>query len=297
MIEIASLANQMTISAPTINSQPTFPVLRILPIEKLVPHEYSDTERTQALQERLLADGILRNPPIVAPLQNADGEYLVLDGANRTNALKMMKVPHILVQIVSQGGSGFELSTWNQVVLGIRPEKLISILKDIKEVDLIKGLNPGFQKDGIDKTNLVQVHLPFGGTYFVHSNSPNLRIKVNLINLILSRIRQYARLDRTNLDVGDVLTDLHTDLAGLITFPCYKFEQVVQLAKHGQLIPSGITHFSISPRALRVNYMISDLRSDKSLTEKNELLMEWTKGLVSMNRLRLYSETTVMFDE
>jgi hypothetical protein len=244
-----------------------------------------------------MSEGVLRNPPIVFPLQGVMGNYLVLDGANRTHALKMMKVPHILVQVASPGGSGFKLSAWNQVVIGISPEELLSIFDGIAEISLKKEEHLGSGTVGFGSSILIQVHLAAYEIYNVFTRSSDPQVRVQLLNFILARIGQFARFDRTHLDDLDVLTDLHPDLAGLIVFPCYQFDEIINLAESGQMIPAGITRFSISPRALRVNYKISDLRSDQSLAEKNESLMNWIQERVSQKGVRVYSETTVMFDE
>jgi hypothetical protein len=63
-----------------------FPTLRILPVDKLLPHERCDPLRVLALEERLVIDHVLHNPPVVAALQDVQGNYIVLDGANRTRA-------------------------------------------------------------------------------------------------------------------------------------------------------------------------------------------------------------------
>jgi hypothetical protein len=222
---------------------------------------------------------------------------MVLDGANRTNALNMMGVPHILVQIASPDSPDFDLTSWNQVVLGVSSEELLSILDGVVDICLKKEQKPGPGKDEIGSSILMQVQLADQQIYHVITQTADLQRRVQLLNLILSRIGEYASLDRTHLDVLDVLTDLHPDLAGLIVFPCFNFEETVQLAIDRQRIPAGITHFSISPRALRVNYAISDLCSDLSLVEKNEKLLSWIQARVTLKGVRFYSETTVMFDE
>src|SRR5579859_1427896 len=75
------------------------PDLRILPIELLIEHEYNDAQRTGPLAKRLEAEGLLKNPPIVAPLDD-DPRFVVLDGANRTTALNALGYQHCLVQVV-----------------------------------------------------------------------------------------------------------------------------------------------------------------------------------------------------
>ena len=44
------------------------PVLKIVPTANLVVHEFTDEQRILALLPRLERDGLLKNPPIVAPI-------------------------------------------------------------------------------------------------------------------------------------------------------------------------------------------------------------------------------------
>lgn len=52
------------------------PDLRILPLKFLVEHEYNDVQRTAPLAHRLEAEGVLKNPPIVAPIGDGDPRYV-----------------------------------------------------------------------------------------------------------------------------------------------------------------------------------------------------------------------------
>ena len=274
-----------------------FPVLRIVPIDALVPHEYHDTTRSIALKRRLMADGILNNPPLVAPLQGDLEKYMLLDGANRTNALKMMNVPHILVQIISPAASGFELSAWNQVVLGISPVELLSNIEDVSGISLEKNPNAGSNKGGLGSSQLFKLHLATNQVYYGTTRRTDPRSRIQALQIILARVGQCARLDRSHLADLHALQDLYPDLAGLIVFPCFEFSEIVQLADNGQLIPAGITRFSVSPRALRVNFKIDALRSELPLIEKNNLLANWIQERVSQKGVRVYNETTILFDE
>ncbi|MFN8531878.1 MAG: hypothetical protein U0670_25005, partial [Anaerolineae bacterium] len=89
-------------SLPLAMSAPP-PNLRIVPTERLHPHEEHDTQRLLPLIDRLKHETVMINPPIVAPM-DADGEdYVVLDGANRTSAFSELGFPHVLVQIAPYG--------------------------------------------------------------------------------------------------------------------------------------------------------------------------------------------------
>ena len=64
------------------------PELQIVSMDDVVLHEDPDNERVAQLIERFSADGVLKNPPVVARADNAD-KMIVLDGANRITSLQM----------------------------------------------------------------------------------------------------------------------------------------------------------------------------------------------------------------
>src|SRR5512141_2432247 len=105
------------------------PTLAFLPVESLVIHEWHDDQRTPPLIARLRASGVFRNPPVVAPLSDGTGRYMVLDGANRTTALRSMGFPHALVQIIEPDDPGLSLENWNHLVWGLDPAEFLSGLQ------------------------------------------------------------------------------------------------------------------------------------------------------------------------
>ena len=117
------------------------PDLRILPISLLVEHELNDDQRTAPLAQRLEAEGMLKNPPVVTPLGDALGDddprFVVLDGANRITALKMLDYPHILAQVVPYQQPQVTLTTWHHVIDGMDPKSLTAELTILEGVDLV----------------------------------------------------------------------------------------------------------------------------------------------------------------
>jgi hypothetical protein len=282
-------------SGLSVISNSKFPTLRILPVDSLVPHEQCDLNRALSLEERLKEDGVLCNPPVVTPLQDEKDQCVVLDGANRKNAFQRLGVPHILVQVVSPGGSAVNLKTWNQIVLGITPDELITRFSDIPDLEMKLGKDPG--ADNLDTSMVIQVHLPCGGIYSVFAKNLNFVQRVDVLNAIMTKVGLHARVERTHLQSIDTLRELHPDLAGLILFPGFKIKEILQLATERLMIPAGITRFIISPRALRVNYKISELMANKSLTEKEKDLRIWIQDRINQRGVRSYDEATVLFDE
>ncbi len=87
------------------------------------------------------------------------------------------------------------------------------------------------------------------------------------------------------------------DLSGLMVFPRFDHEEVLQAASAGWLLPAGLTRFVISPRALRVNYPLEHLRSDRPLEVKRAELASWVRDRAEARRVRYYAESTFLFDE
>ena len=86
-------------------------------------------------------------------------------------------------------------------------------------------------------------------------------------------------------------------MAGLVIFPQYDPSEVIELSRDGELLPAGLTRHLIQGRALRINYPLSDLRSDDPLEAKNARLLTWLDHKLSTKEVRFYGETTFLFDE
>src|SRR5512135_401724 len=98
--------------------QSDLPDLRIVSVSDLVLHEEYDAQRSQLMTAHLQSDGILKNPPVVAPI-NGDQRYVVLDGANRVTALQLLGFSHSLVQVVNCEDQDLILDSWYHLVSGI----------------------------------------------------------------------------------------------------------------------------------------------------------------------------------
>jgi hypothetical protein len=75
---------------------------------------------------------------------------------------------------------------------------------------------------------------------------------------------------------------------GLLVFPDFSLHDLLTLSGEGYLLPTGITRFTISPRALHINYPLSDLLSDRTIEEKNELLRESIQEKINRKSVMYY---------
>jgi len=274
---------------------PNLPNLRVLPLENMILHEDHDNQRTLPLVEKLRAQGIMRNPPIVMPLGDNSGRYMVLDGANRVTSLRELEFPHIVAQVVEANNPNVNLQTWNHVVWGMSSKTLMTALRKIKGVELIK-INT---KKSLDAPKYVpmQVRFPDGNFYILNETPSELADHIETLHSVVNTYKSRASLDRTSQTLIDSFKKVYSDLTALFIFPSFKTKTVLKLAGQGIVLPTGITRFTVSPRALHLNYPLHELSSAKPIEYKQQYLEHWIEGRVKKKGVRLYSEATFLFDE
>lgn len=276
----------------------TLPTLRILPVSALVPHEWHDDQRAWPLIEGLRASGLLRNPPIVTPFEDGSGRYMVLDGANRSTAFAQIGIPHILTQVVAASDPKLKLKKWNHVLWNWKPEALIEALRaalgpDFHELDShVKRKQTRWPK----KT-LVWLQTPDGKAFVGRTQATKLAERAAQLAKLAELYLRKAELDRTTAQRISELHDQYQNLTAVVVYPPFKVSDVLELSEAGILLPPGVTRFTVSPRALRVNYPLAELASAASLDNKNESLQRWIKQRMSTKGMRYYAEATVLYDE
>jgi len=125
---------------------------------------------------------------------------------------------------------------------------------------------------------------------FVHEQN-------QLLNALVDTYKNRGRLHRAMTDSLEEAVSLYSDLAGVIVFPKYDPFEVLALARDGELLPAGLTRHLIQGRILRVNFPLSELRSNEALEVKNARLREWLRDKMASKEVRFYGETTYLFDE
>jgi hypothetical protein len=273
------------------------PKLAFLPVADLVIHEWHDEQRTPPLIDRIRASGVFRNPPIVAPLPDSSGRYIVLDGANRITALRKMDFPHALVQVVQPDDPGLQLENWNHVVWGLDPSDFLASLRAVRDLELVVCDDENEQPNLWGDCDLALVQVPNDYPYAVCTSAVELVVRVARLNAIIDCYKDRTNFDRTSARQVDHLLDIYPDLCGLVIFPHFDVAQVMQLAGAGYRLPAGITRFTVSPRALHLDYPLEALASDQPIAEKNAALQQWIQESIARKRVRYYAEATFLFDE
>ena len=275
------------------------PDLRILPLNLLVEHEFNDVQRTGPLARRLEAEGLLKNPPIVAPIGEGDPRFMVLDGANRTIALNSLGYPHVLAQVVKYEEPAITLTTWHHLISGIDPQEFTRLLSSVAGVDMFP-LDLLHARAALARREcLMYVMLVDKKVFVARPKTPGLFVheQNQLLNELVDTYKDRGQLHRAMADSLEEAVRLYPDLAGVIVFPKYDACEVLALARDGELLPAGLTRHLIQGRILRVNYPLSELKSNEPLEVKNARLQEWLRRKMASKEVRFYGEMTYLFDE
>lgn len=274
-----------------------FPTIKIIPLNKLVPHEYHDDQRALPLAERLKSSGVLSNPPMVMPFNDGTDRYMVLDGSNRTAALTQMSYPHIIAQITEPDSPNLDQKTWNHILWEYSTESLLETIENIPNLHLEEA-KPTQELDHLwEKHVLLYLQTPSNKSYQVTTSSDSITELVEQLNQVVNTYINKAKLDRTSFNNITDFKKIHQDVCALVVFPHFQPQEVLDLCGNGHLMPAGITRFIVSPRALRINYPLDELASSRSLEEKNLSLDQWMQERIARKGVRLYSESTLLFDE
>ena len=278
---------------------PRLPDLRFVAVDALVPHERHDEQRMRPLARKLREQAVLKNPPIAARVEIAEGEtiYVVLDGANRASAARDAGFPHMVVQVVDYGGPDVQLSTWSHALMGYPRDELGITLSRIPGLECRPETLVHARALLARREALAYVVCGDGNVDTLHGGG-DLRERTELLNRLVDSYREDTRFVRVVSDSLGAARARHPDVTALVVFPNFQPDEVVELALSGARVPAGITRHLVRWRALRLNVPIDRLADTKqSLEAKNAWLKEWIDEKLRQRAVRFYEESTVSFDE
>lgn len=261
------------------------PVLRIVSTRSLVLHETVDPKRVNKLVQKFKQAKVFTHPPLVAEL--GKNQYVVLDGANRVTAARILGLPSILVQIVNYQAAEVKLLTWNHVVAGVAWNSLRSAIEKSCQQKLVTK-----KISKLEIAIIARTGQKFGFSWPV-GESARLSLWNNLAKAYLGKflVKRIEYSDWKNAK------HLLSNPAALIIYPALKKSDILRFSKKGFKIPGGVSRHVIPGRALHVNVPFLLLKSTKSLGRKNKWLSQYLANLMQSNRVRYYTEPVYLFDE
>ena len=275
------------------------PDLRFLAVDRLVPHEKEDQQRTESLAARLRESGILRNPPIVTPAvsDESDGRFVVLDGANRVSTVRAAGYPHLVVQVVRYEDPGIRLSTWHHALGAAAAAELERSLARIPGLERRRE-DLGHARALLARREAIAFVERADGEVISLHGGRDLHARNALLNSVVDLYRGKHPYYRVTRDSIEEARTRYPDAAAIVVFPHFQPEEILEVALGGARLPAGISRHVIAWRALRINIPLEVIADRaRSLEEKQRWLSEWLAGRVAQNAVRFYEESTVLFDE
>lgn len=270
--------------------------LEIIPIEDILVHEEFDPSNSKELVNFLNKSKTLSNPIIAASLGGK--KYLQLDGMNRIHCFKALGLKTITAQIVDYNNQEeIELSSWLHIFKG-DIKKFLSFIKTDKSLVINQGkmdqVGHRYIKER-DFGRLCTVVTNKKEVFFI-STGGDFSQKVKRMNYLVSFYKN--NLSRGTLpytlnhDSIKVFFNQYPNDNIVVIFPTFTPQQIIESAKSGVLLPTGITRHLVKGRVLNINLPLSLFNDKKSLKEQND---DQDKILLK-KRSRLYEEATINFE-
>jgi hypothetical protein len=273
-------------------------LLAIVPLGDVLLHEEIERNRVGGLVEHLKRDRVLKNPPIVTEVRapNEWTRYIVLDGASRTSALRVLQCRDVLVQIVDYHSRELRLESWNHLLLDITPDELRRSIDELDCVGLVE-MDRESARASLERRDLIG-YLLFSDGRVMGLRCPSDQVsQANALNAVVQSYERKAMMYRVSTTDLEQLAAEHHRIGAVMVFPKYRPDEIIRLALNGAKVPMGITRHIIPGRALRVNLPLEILESEKPLEEKNAWLDEWLKDKIHDRHVRFYQEAVFLFDE
>jgi hypothetical protein len=265
------------------------PDLRIVWGEQVHLHEECDPGRVARLVDRLRTDGVLRNPPVAAPLP--EGGFVVLDGANRIRALAELGAPAAVLQVVDYHDPALRLEVWHHLLVEVRdlPEQLE------RRGLSVRPIPPEAAARWLQERAAACCVLTRTGAYAV-GLSP-ARLLAAVLAEVVDTYKGTNRIYRVADADLDVLERGYGAVGALVVFPTLTKDDILQIAAAPRKLPTGITRHLIPGRALRLNLPLSVLTDARDLEAANRWLADEMRRRLLDHRIRYYPEPVVLLDE
>jgi hypothetical protein len=272
--------------------------LSIVPLSAVILHEEIEQKRVDRLIERLRADRVLKNPPIVTEVKDekVGTRYIVLDGASRTSALRAMQCRDVLVQIVDYYSGDIRLESWNHLLLDVSPAELRREIDDLSCIAMIE-MDEDSAQAALDRREIIGYFIFGDGRVAGLRCAGDLAEQSQALNEVVQTYERKAEMYRVSTTDLEQLAGEHRQVSAVMVFPKYRPEEIIHLALNGAKVPMGITRHVIPGRALRVNLPLEKLESEEPLDEKNLWLDKWLKQKIQARHVRFYQEPVFLFDE
>lgn len=263
--------------------------IKIISTNNLVLHESFDHVRVDMIKKKILRNKVFTNPILCVKQSPNSGNYVVLDGANRTTALRQLGLNFALVQEFKY--EDLQLDSWCHVLLGKTVSFWVKKFLPISKFEEDKNI----ARCNI-KSKSAKVYLLSGNKIFSTKLTGNLEERLKKINQMSEVYLKEGCFKRINyrhfIKNNKVKSGEH-----VIIYPYFSKTDILSITMKGLFIPSGISRHIVKNRALHVNLPISILKHVGSLNDKNNFLNKFLNKIISIRQYHAYDGSVCLFDE
>ncbi|ASS74004.1 hypothetical protein CIG75_02750 [Tumebacillus algifaecis] len=242
--------------------------LQLVDASDILLHETHEDVRLASLCQSLEQDGVLRNPPIA--VQTQGGQYLIIDGAHRTQAMQMLGYDKILIQVVDR--NRISIGCWEHVV------PLGEWWNSLREDPLFRW------ETELSSEQPIAEFLEADGTrrwLYPIDDVRHLMQRLALWHRVTQAYATTVTVNRQPLGWGG-LPPANTVL---VRFERCTLEELETVVAAGEVMPSGVTRFEIDDRLLNVCVPLQYLKEIGGSNALHQFLDD------KRNKLRYYSKS------
>lgn len=249
--------------------------VEIVPLERVIPHEYIDPVRVVDLVKFTEENEVVANPIIVV---KSGENYVVMDGATRTAALKSIHASNAIVQVVSES-TGFSLGTWYHAIPVFAEDRLVRLLDSLPLLRLEElPAMPPREKQFVS-TDIAYVQMRNGRVLVVHP-----RPGVETLDAMNQFTASYTdavgegghhKVQRTRAETLQEVQKNFGEIpaTALVTYPALRQDDITAVVDAGAFVPAGITRSIVNGRLLNLSVPLQWLM-DPNTAASNQLLQE-----------------------
>jgi rfaE bifunctional protein nucleotidyltransferase chain/domain len=262
-----------------------YSALQIVPIEELLVYENYDPQRARRLYDKISNEKLFLNPITVAV---SEGVKIVIDGANRLEALKEMGARYALVRLVDYNDEEQVSLNSNAHFLNYHPDLLFSQAKE-SGFGLVKLSGAGSASDSNNFPIIICVNNEdyYGVIDHLNRKGP-VKYLNDFVDLYLGKCEIYR------------LSELSQDKRWFpikVIFKKLIKREIVDLAKQGELLNSGITWHKTTREIVRFCLPLEYLLVEEVLEDKKKKLLREIESKLTNKDIRYYPSNIYFCDE
>ena len=242
----------------------------LVPLKSVFPHERVDPRRVERLKADLQLDGVLRDPPIAA---RHNGQYIILDGATRTQALKELGALQIPLQVVRYKEPTVRLESWNHILLEIPASEVRERVQTVMRSQG-QAIDPQTLQYELASDRYAFGLFSSNGTGHVFNRDKNHRDRIDQLCRVVAACQELTDIHRSHEFDLSILKSHYPHLSAVLVYPRFHPANVIQCVLDEVYMPAGITRHLLVERVLGLNLPLELLMDPVSLEEINRRLIE-----------------------